>query len=128
MAKNLMRLGIMLDDETYKQLSVNMLQAVVDVVERYPSSFAKWASVVLSAVQQPLEIAVVGDKAFDIVQEINALFLPNKIVMASVKGDDSLPLLKDRNVAGDTYIYVCRDYACQMPVKTVEEFLKIKTQ
>jgi uncharacterized protein len=125
MAKNLMRLGIMLDNEHYKQLSVNMLQAVVDVIERYPSSFAKWASVVLSTVQQPLEIAVVGDKALDIVKEINALFLPNKIVMASVKGDDSLPLLKDRYVAGDTYIYVCQNYACQRPVRTVNEFLKL---
>ena len=125
MAKNLMRLGIMLDNEHYKQLSVNMLQAVVDVVERYPSSFAKWASVVLSAIEQPLEIAVVGNKAFDISQEINALFLPNKIVMASVKGDDSLPLLKDRHVAGDTYIYVCKNYACQMPIKTINEFLKL---
>jgi uncharacterized protein len=128
MAKNLLRLGIMLDNEHYKQLSVNMLQAVADTVRLYPSSFAKWASVALSVVQKPLEIAVVGDNALNIVQELNALFLPNKIVMASVKGDDNLPLLKDRYVAGDTYIYVCRDYACQMPVKTIEEFLKLKPQ
>jgi uncharacterized protein len=122
MAKNLMRLGIMLDDEKYKSLSVNMLQAVLEVIERYPSSFSKWASVVLSTVYAPYEIAVVGEKAHEKAREINALFLPNKILMASVKDDETLPLLRGREVMGDTYIYLCQNYACQMPVKTIEDF------
>jgi uncharacterized protein len=124
MVKNLQRLGILLDNKKYKTLSVNMLQAVGDVIERYPSGFAKWASGVLSVVFPPLEIAVVGKNAFEKVLQINALFLPNKIVMASVEEDNTLPLLKGKENEGDTYIYVCQDYACKMPVKTVNEMLK----
>ena len=124
MAKNLMRLGIMLDNETYKSLSINMLHAVLEVIERYPSSFSKWASVVLSVVHAPHEIAVVGEKAFEKANEINSLFLPNKILMASVKEDETLPLLRGREVASDTLIYVCQNYTCRMPVKTVEEILQ----
>ena len=123
MAKNLMRLGTMLDDERYKTLSINMLQAVLEVIERYPSSFPKWASVVLSVVHAPYEIAVVGEKAYEKAKDINALFLPNKILMASVKEDETLPLLRGREVADDTLIYVCQNYTCRMPVRTVEEIL-----
>jgi uncharacterized protein len=123
MAKNLMRLGIIFDNEKYKTLSINMIQAVLEVIERYPSSFSKWASVVLSIAHSPYEIAVVGEKAFDKAKEINALFLPNKILMASVNEDETLPLLRGREVAGETYIYVCENYTCRMPVKTVEEIL-----
>ena len=124
MAKNLMRLGIMLDNKTYKSLSINMLHAVLEVIERHPSSFSKWASVVLSVVHAPHEIAVVGEKAFEKAIEINGLFLPNKILMASVNEDETLPLLRSREVAGDTLIYVCQNYTCRMPVKRVEEILK----
>jgi uncharacterized protein len=123
MAKNLMRLGIMLDDEKYKTLSINMLKAVLEVIERYPSSFSKWASVVLSTVHTPYEIAVVGEKSFEKVGEINALFLPNKILMASVKEDETLPLLRGREVEGETLIYLCQNYTCRMPVKIIEDFI-----
>jgi uncharacterized protein len=121
MAKNLQRLGVMLDDKKYKTLSVNMLQAVGDVIERYPSGFAKWASGFLSIVFPPLEIAVVGNNAFEKVLQINELFLPNKIVMVSVEEDNTLPLLTGKSNKDDTYIYLCQNYACKMPIKTVNE-------
>ena len=128
MAKNLQRLGILFDEARYKVLTINMLRAVGEVVERYPSSFAKWASGILSLVHAPYEIAVVGKNAFEKVLQINNLFLPNKIVMASVEGDENLPLLSGRKTVdteGDALIYVCQDYACKMPVKTVHEMQKI---
>jgi uncharacterized protein len=121
MVRNLQRLGILFDDAHYKALTINMLQAVSEVIERYPSGFAKWASCFLSVVFPPLEIAVVGEDAFEKVLDINALFLPNKIVVASVEEDNTLPLLRDKQNEGDTYIYVCQNYACKMPVKTVNE-------
>jgi uncharacterized protein len=124
MLRNLQRLGILFDDAHYKTLTINMLQAVGDVIERYPSGFAKWASGFLSIVFPPLEIAIVGNEAFEKVLQINELFLPNKIVMASVEEDNTLPLLKGKENEGDTYIYICQDYACKMPVKTVNEMLK----
>ena len=125
MAKNLMRLGIIFDNNMYKTLSMNMLRSVLEVIERYPSSFAKWASVVLSAVKSPYEITIVGKEAFQKALEVNSLFLPNKIVMASVEEDEKLPLLRGRQVADDTYIYVCQNYTCQLPVKSVEEMKKM---
>ncbi len=125
MAKNLMRLGIIFDNEMYKTLSMNMLRSVLEVIERYPSSFAKWASVVLSAVKPPYEIAIVGKYAFEKAREVNSLFLPNKIVMASVEEDEKLPLLRGRQEENHTYIYVCQNYTCQLPVETVEEMKKM---
>jgi uncharacterized protein len=123
MAKNLMRLGVILDNDRYKTLSINMLYAVLEVIGRYPSSFSKWASIVLSVIHAPHEIAVVGENALEKAKEINALFLPNKILMASVKENETLPLLRGREVAGETLIYVCQNYTCRMPVKTVEEII-----
>jgi uncharacterized protein len=122
MMKNLGRLAIFFDNNHYKNGHFDMLQTIVDAIKMYPTSFSKWASGVISAVHPPFEIAVLGIDFFDKSLQINALFLPNKILMASAHKDTKLPLL-DRDTEGS--IFLCQNYACQLPVQTVEELKKI---
>ena len=119
MAKNLGRLGVIFDNSTYKKAHYELLKTVVDSVKMYPTSFSKWASSMVSLVHPPFEIAVLGNDAFDKALTINALFLPNKVLMANVVQDENFPLL-DRNTEGG--IFVCQNYTCQLPVQTVEAF------
>jgi uncharacterized protein len=118
MMKNLGRLAIIFDNNRYKNVHFEMLQTLVESIKMYPTSFSKWASGVISAVHPPFEIAVLGADYFDKTLEINALFLPNKILMASAEKDAKLPLL-DRDTEGS--IFLCQNYACQLPVQTVDE-------
>ncbi len=118
MMKNLGRLAIIFDNNRYKNAHFEMLQTLVESIKMYPTSFSKWASGVISAVHPPFEIAVLGADFFDKSLQINALFLPNKILMASAHQDPKLPLL-DRDTEGS--IFLCQNYACQLPVQTVEE-------
>ncbi|MBL7817336.1 MAG: thioredoxin domain-containing protein [Saprospiraceae bacterium] len=135
MVRNLQRLAHIFDDKKYHELSHRMLLSVADMLERYPSSFSKWAGCALAVVFPPYEIAVVGTDFVQKAKAINALFLPNKILMASVEEDKTLPLLNDRQAdtvqrtpsgeGGQSRIYVCQNYACKMPVRTIEEMLDI---
>lgn len=119
MAKNLGRLGVIFDNPTYKNVHFEMLKTIVDSIKMYPTSFSKWASSAIALVHPPFEIAVLGDKAFDKALDINALFLPNKILMASVAQNVDFPLL-DRHTEGG--IFLCQNYACRLPVQTVAAF------
>jgi hypothetical protein len=122
MQRNLHRLGILFDENRYKSLSFKMLEALAAVIEKHPSSFAKWASGTVAAVYPPYEIAVVGADALSKSQAINGLFLPNKIIAADFQADASLPLLKGRDTeGGQSLIYVCQNYTCQLPVETVAD-------
>lgn len=49
-------------------------------------------------------------------------FIPNKVIAASLEQDDTQPLLANKPGAADALLYVCRDFACQKPVSTLEEF------
>jgi uncharacterized protein len=120
MAKNLGRLAVIFDNSIYKNTHLEMLTTIVDSLKMYPLSFSKWASTVISVVHPPFEIAVLGTDFMDKSLEINALFLPNKILMASAAQNANLPLL-DRNTEGG--IFLCQNYACRLPVQTVEELL-----
>ena len=128
MVRNLQRLGHIFDNKTYHSLSTNMLLSVEEAVERYPSSLSKWAGSALALVFPPYEIAVVGAGAHSKSKSINTLFLPNKILMSSVEEDTKFPLLSGRSgdtEGGQSLIYVCQNYACKIPVQTVEEMQKI---
>jgi uncharacterized protein YyaL (SSP411 family) len=102
-----------------------MTNNVRDKMLRFPGYFANWSSCLLKQVHMPFEIAIVGDAALDLKKALDAYYLPNVIVCGSKKGNSTLPLLKNKYVAGKTLIYVCQGKTCQLPVESIEEALKL---
>jgi len=98
-----------------------MLRGIKSSVEKYPLSFARWASAMLFRSYPFYEIAVVGQQAEARAQHLGRAYFPNTVVMAAISEDEHWPLLAGKSVGGDTNIFVCQEYACQRPVKTVEE-------
>lgn len=127
MAYNLHRLGILRGRKDFDELSANMLKAVRPSVERYPSSFARWARAMQFRAYPFYELAVIGKDATKKAGLITAAFTPNGVLMAAPVADGRFPLLAGKSGGGDTNIYVCKEYACQTPVKTVEEALALMT-
>ncbi|MFQ5447976.1 MAG: thioredoxin domain-containing protein, partial [Saprospiraceae bacterium] len=126
MVRNLQRSGILLGSENYRRLASEMLLALKKSVEKYPGSFARWATAFLSEVHGIPEIAVAGNGAAALAAAVNAEFLPQKVLMStSDPAGVNYPLLEGKMVGSDTLIYACLDYACQQPVRTVEEFRQL---
>lgn len=128
MAHNLQRLGILLDRPEWRETAVKMLLSMSDSVERYPLSFEQWASAMLNEVYPMHEIAVVGGNAIEKALAIQRSFLPNKVIAAAPEPVENLPLLAGKTGPDDALIYVCRDFACQRPVSTLEEFRQMMEQ
>lgn len=122
MAHNLQRLGILLDRREWRDKARQMLLAIRDTLARYPLSFERWAGAVLNEVHPYHEIAVVGDNAFEKAVQLQTVFVPNKVVAASRGENGSVPLLAGKTGEGDALIYICRDFACQRPIRTFDEF------
>lgn len=125
MVRNLRKLGLLIGNTEYQALSSEMLLRVHESVRKYPSSFSRWASALLSGVHPFYELAVVGPEALPIGSKINNLYLPNKVMMAAVSGNDAIPLLAGKSGMDDTNIFVCKDYACELPVKTISQVRKM---
>jgi uncharacterized protein YyaL (SSP411 family) len=122
MVHNLQRLGILLDRPEWRETASNMLAAMLDTLNKYPLSFQRWSTALLNENYPMHEIAIVGDNAIEKALEIQRGFLPNKVIAASRQPDDSQPLLAGKPGTEDALIYVCRNFACQRPVSTLEEF------
>jgi uncharacterized protein YyaL (SSP411 family) len=129
MAWNLYKLGILMGEESWKEQSLKMLDAVKEGIIKYPNSFGIWANLLLEIVQGTHEILVLGKDALEKGNELLKGYLPNKVVMLSREINENYPLMQHKAVAGETSFYVCRNYTCQLPLTSVNEvMLKVLTK
>ena len=125
MVHNLQRLGILLGKKAYRTLASEMLFTMKSAIAKYPSSFSRWAAALMNEVHGMPEIGVVGKDAEQAAVAINHQFIPHKTMMAAAELNDEFPLLAGKEPDGETLIYLCQDYACRRPVKTVDELKQL---
>ncbi|NER12642.1 DUF255 domain-containing protein [Leptobacterium flavescens] len=123
LAKDLFKLSHYFGNEKYKQVSVQMLNNMKSDIAEYGSGHSNWLDLMLNMAGDYYEIAITGKEAKSRVREINKNYVPNKLIVGSEK-ESKLDLLENRYVEGETFIYVCVNSACKLPVKEVPEALK----
>ncbi|RLZ12371.1 thioredoxin domain-containing protein [Faecalibacter macacae] len=123
MANNLFKLGKILSQEHYIEQAKQMLNNIEEKIHNYPTGFANWIQLYLNFSHDFKEIVIVGDEANDFLKQINSYYIPNAIFVASEI--ENLEITQNRLIKGKTGIHICENYACQMPVYSVEEALEV---
>lgn len=123
MANNLFQLGHINYNVDHMKQSKTMLTTLLPYVTGYSSSYANWSHLLLQVTHPFYEIAVVGASATTQIKALQTKSIPNTLVVGSPAESD-LPLFEDRFVAGETFIYVCQDRVCKLPVTTVDQALE----
>ena len=118
MANNLFDLGHYFYKEEYIAKSQQMLNIVKDNVIQYGYFYANWAVLMSYFVQEPFEVAIVGDDFLEKRKELDRKFLPNILLMGGKK-EGTLPLLENKLRKGKTTIYVCKNKICKLPVTEI---------
>ena len=114
------------DEKNYAEVATQMLKNVQAEMEQYPGGFSNWLDLLSNYQSNYYEIVVVGDEAHEKIKEINQTYLPGKLIAGSTTPGE-LPLLKGRHLEGKTFMYVCVDNTCKLPVtstKTAMDLLK----
>ena len=123
MALNLYALGHYLYNEEYLNHARTMLTSAEAYLVQYAAFYYNWFALYQKLLQEPYEVAIVGDEAEKIRAQLAKEYLPNSLLLGGVT-EGNLELLKMKLVEGKTMIYVCRNKTCQLPVETMEEALE----
>ncbi|MEX2592918.1 MAG: thioredoxin domain-containing protein [Anditalea sp.] len=123
MADNLFQLGHIFYDTELLKKSKTMVSSMLPIMSPNPQSYGKWSTLLMYMAHTYYEIAVVGENARTLVQELHKEHLPNTLIVGSTKESD-LPLFEGRYVARGSYIYVCQDNSCKLPVTSSEQVIK----
>jgi uncharacterized protein YyaL (SSP411 family) len=123
MAHNLFELSCHFEIDIYIKASEKMLNNMRTDFEDYGYNHTHWLNLMLNFTNPFYEIAVVGENAEEKIKELNQYYLPNTII-AGCKKESDLPLFKNRYLEEETFIYVCVNNACKLPVTSVKSTLK----
>lgn len=122
-AKSLFLLGHYFDNKAYLNMSKTMLNNIQPQMTKYGSGYSNWGILYLNHVFPFYEIAISGTDLLEKSKDFQSRYLPNKLLIGSLKESD-LPLLTGKHVDGETFIYVCVNKACQLPVTDTKQALE----
>ena len=129
MAKQLLRLAAYTAEPRYDEAAREVLRKLSDAMRQYPQAFAESLNAADMLIQGIAEVAVIGDRAdratIEIMDALHQPYRPN-LISAFAEDDvdqhELIPLLNARiKRDGKATVYVCRHFACKMPVTTASE-------
>jgi len=122
LAKGLFYLGKYFYNDDYVNRSRQMLKNVKQQAMNKPDYHGNWLTLMTWFVEDPYEIAIVGEDARAKRASLDRHYIPNALYLGG-KNEGSLELLKNKFVEGKTTIYVCRNKVCKRPVTEPEKAL-----
>jgi uncharacterized protein YyaL (SSP411 family) len=123
MAKNLLLLSRHFDKPEYEQMSLAMVNNVLDDVVKNPPYYSNWAIVIDMHLHLNKELVIAGNHAGKVLQQFYTHYLPD-IVFTGATSPSELPLLKDRYIQDKTLIYLCENRHCELPSEDADSVLK----
>lgn len=125
MAKNLFVLSHHFEEKKYADTATQMLKNIQPEMEQYPGGFTNWLDLLSNYQSNFYEIVVVGKDAIEKTKELNKHYLPGKMIAGSLDEKNKYPLLEGRFVPEKTFIYVCVNNTCKLPVTESKLALKL---
>ena len=125
-AAAMLRLAELTGEGRLREAAERAIDGVEPLAMRYPRAFAAWLGALDFAAAAVAQVAIVGDpnapEARALVEVARRGFEPHRVIAVGDPGTATLGLLRDRpRIDGRAAAYVCRDFACRMPVSSPEE-------
>jgi uncharacterized protein YyaL (SSP411 family) len=117
----LARLGVHFDRGSFRDAASRAIGAYGIAVEKQPRAFPTSLLVLDFLRNGPVEIAVVGDPADERTKALDkvlaATFLGQRVIARGDGSSSTYPLLRGKGlVNGAPAVYICRNYACDLPI------------
>ncbi|MGB1251223.1 MAG: thioredoxin domain-containing protein [Candidatus Promineifilaceae bacterium] len=115
-ARVLTLLSLYTGEGHYVDHAEEAVSALYPYLTQYPSAFAHWLSTAWLLLNEPKEVAIVGEvaDAIGLIAVVQGEFRPNTIL--AVGTSSTIPLLANREqLNGQPTAYVCENFTCQLP-------------
>ncbi|MDB9720586.1 thioredoxin domain-containing protein [Winogradskyella sp.] len=127
LANCLFKLGHYNANKDYLNKAKQMLSNVNNDIEKAPTGYSNWLNLYLNYSNPYYEVAISGKDAYTKLRELDAFYIPNILISGSTTASNT-PLLQNKYIEDETYLYVCTNGTCKLPVthalKAKEQILK----
>ena len=124
LCRSLFRLGLIFHENSFLNTSRQMMLKMRQKTLAHPGFYSNWAIAYLEDIVPFHTVAVAGNDAVSIIQQLNQHYLPFTFKVAS-KEDCFVPLLQNRIEMGKTVIHICNEEGCLLPTEDVTVAMKM---
>ena len=133
---DLLKLGRMTQNQDYEDKALALTRATSQLVETSPPAFTFLLSALDFQIGPSFEVVIAGHSTAsdtrEMAQVLRKEFAPNKVVLFR-PAEEEQPEISDLapftrfqvSIDGKATAYVCRDYACELPVTDSEAMLRL---
>jgi uncharacterized protein YyaL (SSP411 family) len=125
MAYNLYQLSIYFDKKDWKETAIKLVSSLAEVFPSHPTSFGIWCCLFLEMINGTNEIAILGKNFSKLQKDLFDQYLPHRILMSSNSEKNEFPLLAGKKTSEIPLIYLCKEFACQQPVTSIDRFMSL---
>jgi uncharacterized protein YyaL (SSP411 family) len=125
MAYNLLLCGMCMENTRWIELAEKMLEQIKDNTLKYSYSYAFWGILMQRKSIGLKTVICAGNEAENFRAEILEKYLPQAYIITSKKEISELLLLKNKYFVNKNHIFVCSQEACQMPVSSVNQAVRL---
>jgi uncharacterized protein YyaL (SSP411 family) len=119
-------LAVIFQENRWSGIFENGLNVMQAYISGFPAGFSRWASMALDASETSTEVVIIGADAKKIYQSIyNKVQKPNVQFVVSIGEEENIASLKDKNMQGDTLVYICKDFSCLEPLTDINQVLGV---
>lgn len=124
MAEVLYDLSLLLYRVDYRERSEKMLAGIWQRIlrEKEPFFYINWMQLYLRMVEPPFEVAIVGPNFRELQRKLMKHYLPHALFLGGAN-EGNMDLLRGKLRGKETYIYVCKNKTCRLPVQTAADAL-----
>jgi uncharacterized protein YyaL (SSP411 family) len=135
-AMNLARLARIFDRKEFQHAAARVLGAFHVALERMPAALPQMLAAFDATVTEPMQVILAGQKdrpeTAELLRVIRKRYLPNKVVLLADGSEgqnwlaqhiEALRLMAP--VHGQTAVYVCQNFTCELPVTEAEQLAQV---
>ena len=125
-----------MQNRDYEDKAIALIRSTSQLVETSPLAFTFFLSALDFQIGPSFEVVIVGHSnapdTRELAQVLRKEFAPNKVVLFR-PAEEELPEISNlapftrfqTSIGGKATAYVCRDYACELPVTDSEAMLRL---
>ena len=123
LANSLFDLGIIRQNNEYKNMAASILNNIKPKMDSYFTSYSNYANLFLKYTKPFYQVVITGKGAVKKIIEINDFYSPNKLFIG---GDNStyIPQLKGKK-SNNLVFYICEDGLCKKPTSEINEAINL---
>lgn len=121
LARNLKKLAYYFENKGYEEVSKQMLFNVESKMVDTGSGYSNWAMLMMDFVDHNYEVVICGEGALSKLKQLQKNYTPNILWAGALLNNELFSFLESRFVPCKTFIYVCENNTCQLPVEEVVE-------